>query len=158
MRTYDLTPLLRSSIGFDRMNRMLETATRFDESAASYPPYNIEKLGDNDYRLTMAVAGFGEDELDITVKEGTLIVSGRAQPEAEETTYLHRGIARRAFERRFDLADHIEVRGASLVNGLLNIELVREIPEAMKPRSIKIEKAGNGKIKAKTVEGKAEAA
>jgi len=138
MRTFDLTPLLRSSIGFDHMNRLLETATRFDDNAVSYPPYNIEKLGENDYRLTMAVAGFAEDELDITVKEGSLLISGKAKGDDGKVDYLYRGIARRAFERRFDLADHIQVRGAALANGLLSIDLVREIPEAMKPRTIAI--------------------
>jgi molecular chaperone IbpA len=140
MRTFDLSPLLRSSIGFDRMNRLLESATRLDESAFSYPPYNIEKLGENDYRLTMAVAGFGEDDIEITAKENTLVIKGKAQADAEGVQYLHRGIGRRAFERRFDLADHLEVKGANLVNGLLNVELVREIPEAMKPRTIAIGK------------------
>ena len=140
MRTFDLSPLLRSSIGFDRMNRLLESATRLDDSAFSYPPYNIEKLGENDYRLTMAVAGFGEDDIEITAKENTLVIKGKAKADAEGVQYLHRGIGRRAFERRFDLADHLEVKGASLVNGLLNVELVREIPEAMKPRLIAIGK------------------
>jgi molecular chaperone IbpA len=139
MRAFDLNPLLRSSIGFDRVNRVLEAATRLDDSAFSYPPYNIEKLGENEYRLTMAVAGFAEDELDVTVKDGSIVIKGKAKPEPEEVQYLHRGIGRRAFERRFDLADHIEVKGAKLVNGLLNVELVREIPEAMKPRTIAIE-------------------
>jgi len=138
MRTFDLSPLLRSSIGFDRMNRLLESATRLDDSAFSYPPYNIEKVGENDYRLTMAVAGFGEDDIEITAKESTLVIKGKALADAEGVQYLHRGIGRRAFERRFDLADHLEVKGASLVNGMLNVELVREIPEAMKPRSIAI--------------------
>jgi len=139
MRAFDLNPLLRSSIGFDRVNRVLEAATRLDESAFSYPPYNIEKVDENDYRLTMAVAGFGPDELDITVKDGSIVIKGKAKAEPEGVQYLHRGIGRRAFERRFDLADHIEVKGASLVNGLLSIDLVREIPEAMKPRTIALE-------------------
>ncbi|MCP4327749.1 MAG: Hsp20 family protein [Alphaproteobacteria bacterium] len=153
MRTFDLNPLLRSSIGFDRVNRVLEAATRLDDSAFTYPPYNIEKVGDNEYRLTMAVAGFAEDDLDLTVKESTLIIRGKAKADSENAQYMHRGIGRRAFERRFDLADHIEVRGASLVNGLLNVDMVREIPEAMKPRTIAIEtKAGND---VKTVEAKA---
>lgn len=156
MRTIDLTPLLRSSIGFDRMNRLLESATRFDDTTASYPPYNIEKLGENEYRLTMAVAGFGAEDIDVSVREGTLIVSGNARTDDKDVQYIHRGIARRAFERRFDLADHIEVRGAALVNGLLNVELVRELPEAMKPRTIPVRTLEEGQPK--TVEGKAEAA
>ncbi len=153
MRTFDLNPLLRSSIGFDRVNRVLEAATRLDDSAFSYPPYNIEKVGEKEYRLTMAVAGFGDDDLDLTVKEGTLVIKGKAKAEPEGVQYLHRGIGRRAFERRFDLADHIEVKGASLVNGLLNVEIVREIPEAMKPRTIAIETAAAKDVK--TVEAKA---
>ena len=140
MRTFDLTPLLRSSIGFDRMNRLLESATRLDDSAPSYPPYNIEKLSESDYRLTMAVAGFGEDDVEITAKENTLVIKGKAQTDEEGVQYLHRGIGRRAFERRFDLAEHLEVKDASMANGLLNVSLVREIPEAMKPRSIAIGK------------------
>jgi len=140
MRTFDLTPLLRSSIGFDRMNRLLESAMRLDDSALAYPPYNIEKLSENDYRLTMAVAGFGEDDIEITAKENTLVIKGKAQADEDGVQVLHRGIGRRAFERRFDLAEHLEVKGASMANGLLNVSLVREIPEAMKPRSIAIGK------------------
>jgi molecular chaperone IbpA len=104
----------------------------------SYPPYNIEKVGEDAYRLTMAVAGFSRDEIDIVVQENTLLVTGKAQKEDENGRYMHRGIARRAFERRFSLADHIKVTGASLDNGLLHVDLVREVPEAMKPRTIKI--------------------
>ncbi len=139
MRTMDLNPLLRATVGFDRMMNMLDASSRVDESALSYPPYNIEKTGEDDYRIVMAVAGFGEDELDITVKENSLIVTGKKdKPETGDGSYLYRGIATRAFERRFDLADHIRVNGARLENGLLFVELVREVPEAMKPRSIKI--------------------
>jgi molecular chaperone IbpA len=138
MDRFDFSPLFRSSIGFDRLARMVDAATRVDNTALSYPPYNIEKTGDDAYRLTMAVAGFGRDELDITVHENTLIVTGKAHKEEENNRYLHRGIARRAFERRFSLADHIKVTGASLDNGLLHVDLVREIPEAAKPRTIKI--------------------
>ena len=146
MRNYDLTPLLRATVGFDRMFNMLDTATRLDQSAPSYPPYNIEKTGDDNYRIVMAVAGFGEADIEVTAKENSLVVTGKKDnaPEAQVQTqaaerYLHRGIATRAFERRFDLADHIRVTGARLENGLLHIELVRELPEAMKPRSIAIE-------------------
>ncbi len=140
MRTLDLTPLLRATVGFDRMMNMLDASTHLDEGALSYPPYNIEKTGDDAYRIVMAVSGFGEDELDITVKENSLIIAGKKdKPESDAGTYLHRGIATRAFERRFDLADHIRVAGARIENGLLFIELVRELPEAMKPRSIKID-------------------
>ena len=141
MDGFDFSPLFRSTIGFDRLARLVDSATRVDNTAMSYPPYNIEKTGDDAYRLTMAVAGFSQDELDITVHEGTLIVSGKAQKEEANSRYLHRGIARRAFERRFSLADHIKVVGASLDNGLLHVDLVREVPEAMKPRTIKIASA-----------------
>ncbi|MHA1152317.1 MAG: Hsp20 family protein [Alphaproteobacteria bacterium] len=152
MRNYDLTPLLRATVGFDRMFNMLDTATRLDESAPSYPPYNIEKTGEDNYRIVMAVAGFGEADIEVTAKENSLVVTGKKdkapgdQAQAAER-YLHRGIATRAFERRFDLADHIRVTGARLENGLLHIELVRELPEAMKPRSIAIETVAPGKRK-----------
>ncbi len=139
MRTYDLTPLLRSTIGFDRFNWLLEAGAKLDENALSYPPYNIEKTGEDDYRITMAVAGFNADDIDVTAKENTLVISGKALPEREGATYLHRGVAGRAFERRFELADTIKVVGANLENGLLHVDLVREIPEALKPRKIAIE-------------------
>ena len=138
MERFDFTPLFRSTIGFDRLARLADTANRVDSTAVSYPPYNIETTGENSYRLTMAVAGFSQDELDITVHENTLIVTGKAQKDDEVGRYLHQGIARRAFERRFSLADHLKVSGASLDNGLLHVDLVREVPEAMKPRTIKI--------------------
>jgi molecular chaperone IbpA len=141
MRNYDLSPLFRSSVGFDRLARLVDTATRTDEASLSYPPYNIEKLGDDAYRVTMAVAGFGIDEIDITLNENTLTVTGAAKPEEKSGQFLHRGIARRAFERRFQLADHIKVRGATLSNGLLDIDLVREVPETLKPRKIDIRPA-----------------
>ena len=139
MRTYDLTPLLRSTIGFDRFNWLLEAGAKLDENALSYPPYNIEKTGEDDYRITMAVAGFSADDIDVTAKENTLVISGKALPGREGATYLHRGVAGRAFERRYELADTIKVVGASLENGLLHVDLVREIPEALKPRTIAIE-------------------
>ena len=138
MERFDFTPLFRSTIRFDRLARLVDTASRVDSTAQSYPPYNIEKTAEDSYRLTMAVAGFSQGELDITVHENTLIVTGKAKQEEENGRYLHRGIARRAFERRFSLADHIKVQGASLDNGLLHVDLVREVPEAMKPRTIKI--------------------
>lgn len=139
MRSFDLSPLFRSSIGFDHLARVLDAATRLDETALSYPPYNIEKLGEDNYRITMAVAGFSEADIEITAQEHTLVVTGKARKDDANVQYLHRGIAGRSFERRFELADHIKVTGASLVNGLLHIELAREVPEAMRPRSIKIE-------------------
>jgi molecular chaperone IbpA len=150
MDRFDFSPLFRSSIGFDRLARMVDAATRADGSAVSYPPYNIEKTGDDAYRLIMAVAGFGREDLDLTVHENTLIVTGKAQKEDENGRYLHRGIARRAFERRFSLADHIKVTGASLDNGLLHVDLVREIPETMKPRQIAI--AGGGPARPQVTE------
>jgi molecular chaperone IbpA len=137
MRTYDLSPLFRSTVGFDRMMRLLDTTGREDGSL-SYPPYNIEKTGENTYRIVMAVAGFAEDDLTVGVEDGLLSVAGRGLKEEDQSRYLHRGIARRAFERRFELADHIQVVGANLANGLLSIELVREVPEAKKPRTIKV--------------------
>jgi molecular chaperone IbpA len=138
MRHFDLTPLYRSTIGFDRLGSLLDTLTNFEGDAPSYPPYNIERTGEAEYRISMAVAGFSEKDLAIEVKENTLSIRGEKQVETEETTYLHRGIAARSFERRFQLADHVVVKGAGLENGLLHVDLVRELPEAMKPRTIPI--------------------
>ncbi|MFZ4109926.1 MAG: Hsp20 family protein [Polymorphobacter sp.] len=140
MRAFDISPLLRSSIGYENLNRLVEFTGRVDGGDSSYPPYNIEKLGDGAYRIAMAVAGFAENELDLTVQENTLIVIGAALPEAEGDgrVFLHRGIAKRAFERRFQLADTIKITGASYTNGLLHIELVREVPEHKKPRKVTI--------------------
>jgi len=138
MRHFDLTPLYRSTIGFDRIGSLLDTLSSFDGDAPSYPPYNIERVGENDYRISMAVAGFSEGDLDIEVKEHTLSIRGEKRIEQENSTYLHRGIAARSFERRFQLADYVVVKGASLENGLLHVNLVRELPEAMKPRTIEI--------------------
>jgi molecular chaperone IbpA len=138
MDRFDFSPLFRSTIGFDRLTRLMDAATRVDGNAVAYPPYNIEKTGEDSYRLTMAVAGFGRDEIEITVHENSLIVTGKSQGDEENGRFLHRGIARRAFERRFSLADHIKVTGASLDNGLLHVDMVREVPEAMKPRTIAI--------------------
>jgi molecular chaperone IbpA len=153
MDRFDFSPLFRSTIGFDRLARLVDTATRVDSTALSYPPYNIEKTGEDSYRLTMAVAGFSQDELDITVHENTLIVTGKSEKEVENGRYLHQGIARRAFERRFSLADHLKVTGASIDNGLLHVDLVREVPEAMKPRQIKI--AGSEPSRPQVTEQKA---
>jgi molecular chaperone IbpA len=138
MQGFDFSPLFRSTIGFDRLTRLVDAATRVDSASIAYPPYNIEKTGEDAYRLTMAVAGFSPDELEITAQENTLLVSGKAKKDENENRYLHRGIARRAFERRFSLADHIKVIGASLVNGMLHIDLVHEVPEAAKPRKVRI--------------------
>jgi molecular chaperone IbpA len=146
MHALDFSPLFRSTVGFDRLSQMLESSLTADQGV-SYPPYNIVKVDEDNYRITMAVAGFGDKDIDITAKENQLIVQGKARERDEKdgATYLHRGIAERAFERRFQLADHIRVTNASLDNGLLTVELVREIPEAMKPRKVDI-KGGNGKV------------
>ena len=145
MRTFDLTPLLRASVGFDRFDRLFDAASRLDDAQLNYPPYNIEKSGDEAYRITMAVAGFAEADLDLTVTDNTLVVTGRQQPEQDGVKYLHRGIAGRAFERRFELADTIKVVGARVENGLLHIDLAREVPEHKKPRKIEL---GGGEPKA----------
>jgi molecular chaperone IbpA len=134
--TFDFSPLFRSSIGFDRMLNALDAASRV-ETIDNWPPYDIAKTGEDDYRITMAVAGFSQDELDIAQEQNMLVVSGQKAGE-EASQYLHRGIAGRTFKRRFELADHVKVVGASLVNGLLTVDLKREIPEAMKPRRIEI--------------------
>ena len=141
MRTLDFAPLLRSSIGFENLNRLVDFATRGEGDA--YPPYNIEKLAEDSYRISMAVAGFGRDELELTVQDNVLIVIGKADAKAEEAErqFLHRGIAKRGFERRFQLADTIKVTGAGYNDGLLDIELKREVPEHKKPRRIAIDGA-----------------
>jgi molecular chaperone IbpA len=139
MRTFDLAPFYRSTVGFDRLFSLLDQAPGLD-AAPGYPPYNIERTGDNDYRISVAVAGFAEPEISIEVKENTLKVRGEKQAKTDEKTgdLLYQGIAARTFERVFQLADFVQVKGASLENGLLHIDLVREIPEAKKPRQIKI--------------------
>ena len=150
MTTFDFSPLFRSTIGFERLTRLADAATRVDAASLSYPPYNIETTGENAYRLTMAVAGFAPDEIDVVVKDNELTVTGKSKKDDDKASYLHRGIARRAFERRFNLADYIKVVTASLDNGLLHIELERDVPEAAKPRKIAI-KSGT----AQTIEQKA---
>ncbi|MEZ5841888.1 MAG: Hsp20 family protein [Hyphomicrobiales bacterium] len=145
MRQFDFSPLYRSTVGFDRLFNMLDSMGA-PEGGQSYPPYNIERTGENAYRITMAVAGFGEADLVIDVKESTLTVRGEKREEKPAASeMLYQGIAARAFERRFQLATHVEVKGASLENGLLHIDLVREIPEAMKPRQIAIVRAADRK-------------
>jgi molecular chaperone IbpA len=135
MRTYDFSPLFRSSVGFDRLAQLMDSAR---DEAPTYPPYNIERTGEDTYRITMAVAGFAEDDIEITAQENGLSVVGKQPKDEAPKTLLYRGIAGRPFQRRFELAEYIRVAGASLENGLLHIELVREVPEAVKPRSIKI--------------------
>ena len=150
MRRFDYSPLMRATVGFDRMMNLLDSTAQIEDASPSYPPYNIEKLDEDKYRITMAVAGFTENDLDVTVHENRLVISGKLEKseETEEKTFLHRGIATRAFERRFELADHIQVSGARVENGLLHVDLVREVPESKRPRTIAIEKVegSNGKV------------
>jgi len=150
MTRYDLSPLFRSTVGFDRMMNLLESATNVAETT-SYPPYNIEKLDEDSYQITMAVAGFGEDDIEIESRDDVLFVTGKiVETESDKgRNYLHRGIAGRSFKRSFQLADHVKVTGARLENGLLHVDLKREIPEEKKPRKIEIQSSG-----AKTVAGK----
>lgn len=155
MRTFDLSPLFRSTVGFDHLAHMLDATSRVDEQAFAYPPYNIEKLDDDRYRITMAVAGFAESDIEITTQDRTLLISGNARKDETSAQYLHHGIAGRSFERRFELADYIRPTGASLVNGLLHVDLMREVPEALKPRSIPIAASAEAKEQTKTIENKA---
>ena len=152
MRNFDLSPLYRSTIGFDRLGSMLDQLMSGDTPAPSYPPYNIEKTGEDTYRITLAVAGFGEDDLNIEIKDQSLTVTTKKREVAEDEQphYLHRGIAERGFERRFQLADHMKVTAAGLENGMLHVDLVREVPEALKPRTIAITNGGKA---ARTIEG-----
>ncbi|MDO5646684.1 Hsp20 family protein [Paracoccus sp. (in: a-proteobacteria)] len=149
MRNLDLTPLYRASVGFDRLADMMDRALTADVAAPTYPPYNIEKTGDDAYRISIAVAGFAADDLNVEMRDGAVIVSARKAEDDQSRTYLHRGIATRAFERKFTLADHVRVDGASHIDGMLHIDLIREIPEALKPRQIAIDKVGTvGKLNA----------
>jgi molecular chaperone IbpA len=138
MRNFDFSPLYRSTIGFDHLSNMLDAVNRNDANQPSYPPYNIEAVGSDKYQITMAVAGFVEDELELQSEKQTLTVKGKKEASEETRNFLHQGIAARNFERRFQLADHVEVVGATLANGLLHIDLVRVIPEAMRPKQIPI--------------------
>ena len=142
MRPIDFAPLYRSTVGFDRLFQLLDSVSGFEPDGSGFPPYNIERTGESQYRITMAVAGFGEGEINIELKDTTLAVKGEKMPEERERQFLHRGIAQRGFERRFQLADFVEVKGADLKDGLLHIDLVRNLPERMKPRQIAI---GDGK-------------
>ena len=149
--TMDLTPLYRASIGFDRIADLMDRALASDIATPTYPPYNIEKMGENAYRISIAVAGFAADDLSVEMKDGAVIVSARKVEEDENRTFLHRGIATRAFERKFALADHVRVTGASHVDGMLHIDLVREVPEALKPRKIEISKSAAQTLEADEV-------
>ena len=145
MRSYNLSPLFRSTIGFDRWADLFEAANRVNPSASTFPPYNIEKRGDDAYRITMAVAGFAESDINLTVQENLLVIAGKLEDgKDEKSDYLHRGIAARVFERRFNLAEHVNVADARLVNGLLEVDLVREVPEAKKQRRIEIKTVAVG--------------
>jgi len=154
MRNFDLAPLYRATVGFDQIADMMDRVLSSDISQPAYPPYNIEKTADDAYRISIAVAGFSDADLSVEVKEGALIVSARKAEDDDEKTYLHRGIATRAFERKFQLADHVRVTGAAHADGMLHIDLVREVPEALKPRQIEItshSKVEKDVIDAKTV-------
>ena len=150
MRTFDLAPLYRATVGFDQIADLMDRVLTDTQSAPSYPPYNIEKTADDGWRISIAVAGFSDEDLSVEVRESALIVTAKKARDDEDRTYLHRGIATRAFERRFTLADHVRVTGASHANGMLNIDLVREVPEALKPRRIEI--SGGDTVEAKAVE------
>ena len=152
MRTYDFSPLYRATVGFDRIADLMDRVLTTDVAQPAYPPYNIEKTAENAYRISIAVAGFAADDLTVEVKEGALAVSARKPADESPRTYLHRGIATRAFDRRFALADHVRVTGAAHVDGMLHIDLAREVPEALKPRRIEI--AGQNTLEAKAVEDK----
>ncbi|MFC2969346.1 Hsp20 family protein [Acidimangrovimonas pyrenivorans] len=151
MRTFDFAPLYRATVGFDRVADLMDRVLTNDGSQPTYPPYNIEKIDENAYRISIAVAGFSADELSVEVKENTLVVSARKAADDSEKTYLYRGIATRAFDRRFALADHVKVTGAAHADGMLHIDLVRETPEALKPRRIEIARSND--IETKAVEG-----
>ena len=151
MRTYDLSPLYRATVGFDRMADLLDRVTAGADTGNGYPPYNIEKTDENAYRISIAVAGFTADELNVEVREQSLIVAARKEKEEGKRTYLHRGIATRAFEKTFQLADHVQVTGATHEHGMLHIELERQVPEALKPRRIEI--AGPARAETDVLEG-----
>ncbi|MCH7633664.1 MAG: Hsp20 family protein [Proteobacteria bacterium] len=146
MTTLDFSPLFRSTVGFDRLFLFFEDALRRDAADVGYPPYNIEKTGEDSYRVTMAVAGLGKEDLNVEARANTLVVSAKRREEVADNAYLHRGIAGRGFTRQFRLADHVKVAGADLENGLLHIDLVRELPEEMKPRRIEISTSARKKL------------
>jgi molecular chaperone IbpA len=153
MRNFDLAPLYRATVGFDQIAEMMDRVLSSDISQPTYPPYNIEKTADDAYRISIAVAGFSDADLSVEVKEGALIILARKAEDDADKTYLHRGIATRAFERKFQLADHVRVSGAAHADGMLHIDLVREVPEALKPRQIKI--ASRDSVEKDVVDAKA---
>lgn len=155
MRTFDLAPLYRSTVGFDQLANMMDRVLSNDVAQPSYPPYNIEKTADDAYRISLAVAGFSAEDLNIEVKQNALIVTAKKGDESADKTYLHRGIATRAFERRFHLADHVRVTGASHEDGMLHVDLEREIPEALKPRRIEISSGATKAVEQDVVDAKA---
>ncbi|NOR30037.1 MAG: Hsp20 family protein [Sulfitobacter sp.] len=154
MRNFDFAPLYRSTVGFDQIANLMDRVATNDVAQNSYPPYNIEKFDDDSYRISIAVAGFSEADLSVEVREKSLIVSARKADDTADKTYLHRGIATRAFERRFHLADHVQVTGATHVDGMLNIDLQRQVPEALKPRQIQIAGSAAGTIEKDVVDAK----
>lgn len=151
MRHFDFSPLYRATVGFDQVADMMDRIMASDGGQPSYPPYNIEKTADDSYRISLAVAGFASDELNVEVKERALVVTGRKRDEEAPREYLHRGIATRAFDRKFQLADHVVVKGASHVDGMLHIDLDREIPDILKPRRIEISGPAEPALEAKSV-------
>lgn len=150
MRNTDFSPLYRTAIGFDRMASILDNLSRSDQQQGGYPPYNIELVDENEYRITMAIAGFSPAELNIESEQNTLTVTGSKAADTGDKKFLHQGIAARNFERRFQLADHVKVQSANLENGILDIQLVREIPEAMKPRTIAIQTGQSAQVDTRT--------
>ncbi|MZR12396.1 Hsp20 family protein [Maritimibacter sp. DP07] len=150
MRNFDMTPLYRATVGFDQIADLMDRVLTNETSRESYPPYNIEKTADDAWRISVAVAGFTDAELSVEVKEHSLVISAKKAEDGAQKTYLHRGIATRAFERRFHLADHVKVTGAVHENGMLHVDLVREVPEALKPRRIEIAKSDD--LEAKAIE------
>lgn len=157
MTGFDLSPLYRSTVGFDRLAALMDSIAGADQDETKYPPYNIERIDENSYRITLAVAGFTPDQLHVDVKNNTLTVRGEKGDDKEESTFLHRGIASRNFERRFQLADYVVVKGADLRDGLLHVHLERELPERMKPRRIEIAAPDSGEASSKEIEAEVNA-
>ena len=152
MRSFDFAPLYRATVGFDQIADLMDRALSAEPTNSTYPPYNIEKTADDAYRISVAVAGFSDADLSVEVRENSLIIAAKKPESSEKTKYLHRGIATRAFERRFTLADHVRVSGAAHVDGMLHIDLIREVPEALKPRRIEIQNGGSIEAKAVTAQ------